>query len=209
MGAMQRALTAANMGWPFTLLGQAVTAQFDVYEDEIHRRAEFNLGSVTSPMLLRTLASLPFDTPVPWTAISRHQQQLLRAAPDGCVLRRGGHVIRALTPPVRVKSVQVRARTSDVAVARAAQFAPYCERVAVASEARLTDTAALNARLYGVGLMAVTSTEDQRLVVAPAPFHLDRWTWAYWRLQESAWAQLSSPLRSDTLPFPTMASVCA
>jgi hypothetical protein len=179
---------------PLTLLGRRVLVEYVVDDDEVLRRSTFGLGSVVSSRLLEALMLLPVDEAVRWSSLTPYTRAAFRDAPAGCVTREGRYVTRHVVAPVKVRAVTISARHVDRGLDAASEFAPFCARTLIVSEALVSEADVLNAHLFGIGLIG-TSSASQTRIVQPASFNPTRPTWAWWRFQELAWAQLSVPAR--------------
>lgn len=182
-------------GMPLTLLGRRVVAEYVVDDDEVLRRATYGLGAVVSARLLEALMALPVHEAVRWSSLTQYTRASLKDAPAGCMSREGRYVTRYVVAPVKVRAVTMSARHVNSGLDAVSKFAPFCERTLVVNEMQLNDTDVLNAHLFGIGLVGASSRSAATWPAKPAPFKPTRPTWAWWRFQELAWAQLSVPAR--------------
>lgn len=185
------------------LRGQQVRAAVTVFADEARRRSGAGLGAVDSRALLRVLYDLPAGHSVPLASLGPHALRALHAAPPGVVevdVRRGT-ALRRLVPAARVELVLTcgPTRTWDSAARDASQFAPFCARGVVVSEAEGQaeeraddpdlDRLLLKARYYGVGV-ATQGPRQLHWLLEPAPYRPVRHSPAQWLFHEQAWRQL-------------------
>lgn len=195
--AVQRLLAPDLPVWaslvPVRLLGRNVHAVMTRFDDEHERRRDCGLGAVDDRSLLRVLFDLPLGIAVPSAQLDGWGRGVLRRAPRGVVERDRRAVTRVACPAVRVDLVIVRARDWRCGIFDASQYGPFCRRVLALSagpERRgEAEKLALEARLYGIGVVA-TSAADRGWMVPPAPFRPERFTSGQWLFHERAYAQV-------------------
>ncbi|MGW4388478.1 hypothetical protein [Streptomyces sp. NPDC004685] len=185
------------------LRGQQVQASVTVFDDEARRRSGAGLGAVDSRALLTVLYDFPVGLSVPLGSLGPYARRALHTAAAGVVELdvRHGTAVRRLVPAVRVELVLVHgpdgvpARAWDSAVRDASQFAPFCARGVVVSDAEChantpdLDLLLLKARYYGVGV-ATPGPHRLRWLLEPAPYRPRRHSPAQWLLHEQAWRQI-------------------
>jgi hypothetical protein len=175
--------------------GHRAHALVTVAADEHARRQAAGLGAVTGRGLLYALLSLPWGTPVHTDALHARDRQILRAAPAGVVDFDGDWVIRRLRAPLTVAAAVVEGSTWRRVLGRVAQFAPFCQMIAVfpAAPARFGDMA-WEARFDGIGVWV---RDDGELVevVRPEPFRLQCFKAAGWAFHENAYRRWISATR--------------
>jgi hypothetical protein len=181
---------------PARVFGSTIKAEFVLHDSELARRAHFDLGAVADAATITALAGLPAGEGISWAALSRSDQRTLRRSAPGCVERAGSTVTRLLRQPITVQMVTLTARAAQTALQTASKFAPYCQRTVVLPRGAITECVRLEAAFYGIGLALPTDGEHE-YVVDPAPFRIERWTWAWWLFQERAWAQLRPEIDSS------------
>lgn len=160
--------------------------------DELARRREHGLGSVTDLRTLEVLSSLPVDVPVAAKVLGSEALSVLRPLPSAVVEFDGAKVVRHLAPAVVLESAGVFATTWKQAVARISALASYCTRYVILGGDRgraQMELATMDARYYGLGLATVAGGELEWLV-EPAPFRPERFTASSWLLAEKVFDQL-------------------
>ena len=161
---------------PVNLLGVRVTVRALLNCAEHERRSVLGLGAVTDPALLDRLLGLPARYPCRdaalWAETSAAATGIVDRGADGCT------VTRLLEPPLVVDDVIVPApRGRELrAVQDASLFASFTRRWAQAQRAAIPDTAVLEAKLCGVGLL---SSHGRVILPAEPPTSAtaDGWTW--------------------------------
>lgn len=161
---------------PVNLLGVRVTASAVLNSAEHQRRGVLGLGAVTDPALLGRLLGLPARYPrrdaAVWAETSAAVTGIVDRGADGCT------VTRLLEPPLVVDDVIVPAsRGRELrALQDASLFASFTRRWAQAQGPAMPDTAILEAKLCGVGLL---SSDGRVLLPAepPTSTSADGWTW--------------------------------
>ena len=158
------------------LLGVRVTARALLNCAEHERRSSLGLGAVTDPGLLDRLLGLPVrypcGDPALWAETSAAAPGIVDHGADGC------EVTRLLEPPLVVADVIVPApRGQELgAVQDASLFASFTRRWAQTQGSVIQDTAVLEAKLCGVGLL----TCHGRVILPAEPLAsatADGWTW--------------------------------
>lgn len=158
------------------LLGVQVTARARLNCAEHERRSVLGLGAVADPAFLDGLLGLPVRCPCRdpalWADTSAVPVGIVDRGADGCT------VTRLLEPPLVVEGVMVPGPTGRElrAVQDASLFASFTHRWAQAQRADIPDTAVLEAKLCGVGLLR----SDGRVILPaepPAPAPADGWAW--------------------------------
>jgi hypothetical protein len=167
--------SAVSIG-PVNLLGVQVTACALLNCAEHVRRSSLGLGAVTDPALLDRLLGLqvghPCRDPALWAETSAAAPGIVDRSADGCT------VTRLLEPPLVVDDVIVPAPRGRelAAVQDASLFASFTRRWAQAQRVAIPDTAVLEAKLCGVGLL-----DSHGHIVLPAEpptsATADGWTW--------------------------------
>jgi hypothetical protein len=179
-----------------SLLGVRVTAYAVLNAAEHERRESAGLGAVTDPALLDCLMDLPVAVPVadPVTWAEMNSQ------PPGVVERDedGATVARMLEPPLTISDVVVGATGGRelAAVQDASLFAGFTRRWIAATRDRVPDSAVLEAKLCGVGILDRSS----RVLLAgevAASLTIDGWTWL---LQERTYRRWLSQQSRDHVP---------
>ncbi len=175
------------------LLGVQVTARALLNCAERERRSVLGLGAVTDPVLLDRLLGLPTrylrrDLGL-WAETSAAAPGIVDHGADRCT------VTRLLEPPLVVDDVIVPApRGRELGVVQdASLFAGFTRRWAQAQRSAIPDTAVLEAKLCGVGLLA----PHGRVILPAGPptsATADGWRWlladkAYLRWLRQATAQ--------------------
>jgi hypothetical protein len=158
------------------LLGVQVMARALLNCAEHERRSSLGLGAITDPALLDRLLGLPVGypcrDPALWAETSAAAPGIAARGADGCT------VTRLLEPPLVVDDVIVPApRGRELgAVQDASLFASFTRRWAQAQTAAIPDTAVLEAKLCGVGLL---SSHGRVILPAEPPTSAtaDGWTW--------------------------------
>ena len=161
---------------PVNLLGVQVSARALLNSAEHERRSALGLGPVTDPALLDCLLALPtrrpaYD-PVLWAETSALPGGIVDHGDDECT------VTRLLEPSLVVDDVIVPGAHGRVlrAVQDASLFAGFTRRWVWLEGTAGPDTAVLEAKLCGVGLVSphgrvILSAEPPTLTTA------DGWTW--------------------------------
>jgi len=161
---------------PVNLLGVRVAARALVNSAEHQRRSVLGLGAVTDPALLGRLLGLPAQCPrqdvAVWAETSAAATGIMDCGADGCT------VTRLLEPPLVVDDVMVPAsRGRELrAVQDASLFASFTRRWVQTQGPAMPDTAVLEAKLCGVGLLS----SDGRVLLPAEPSTsaaADGWTW--------------------------------
>ena len=158
------------------LLGVQVTASALLSCAEHERRSGFGLGAVTNPALLDYLLSLPVRQarrdPVSWAETSALPGGIVDRADDGYT------VTRLLELPLALDAVIVSAAPGRAlrAVQDASLFAGFTCRWVRHQQTAVPDTAVLEGKLCGVGLLG---SQGQVLVPAEPPTSaiVDGWAW--------------------------------
>ena len=157
------------------LLGVQVTDHALLSCAEHQRRNSLGLGAITDPALLDRLLGLPVGYPCCDPALraetSAAAPGIIDRAADGCT------VTRLLEPPLVVDDVIVPApRARELAAVQdVSLFASFTRRWAQARGTAMPDTAVLEAKLCGVGLL----TSHGRVVLQaepPTSAAADGWT---------------------------------
>jgi hypothetical protein len=165
------------------LLGVRVTAYAIINIAEHQRRETAGLGAVINPALLDRLMDLPVGAsvadPVVWAEMTGQPRGVIERDEDGA------RITRRLESPLTVTDVVVDATTGQElrAVQDASLFAGFTRRWIAATARRIPDTAMLEAKLCGVGIV------DQRrrqLLPAEKPGGLTRDGWS-WLLEEKTY----------------------
>ncbi|WP_420158091.1 hypothetical protein [Nocardiopsis sp. CNT-189] len=151
---------------------------------ELRRRREAGQPPILRLGALEALMGLPLGEPVPEASLAGRERALLRTAPPGAVARDAGRVVRLAAVPLRVELAVATGPTWRAALARAARFAPFCARVALADRPpRDAASAAAEADYYGVGL-AVRDGSETVPLVPPEPFRPRRHSALKWKFAE-------------------------
>jgi len=165
------------------LLGVRVTACAIINVAEHRRRETVGIGAVANPALLDRLMDLPMGIPVSDPVVWAE----MAGQPCGVSERHedGARVTRRLESPLTVTDVVVDAATGKElrAVQDASLFAGFTRRWISVVSGRIPDTAVLEAKLCGVGIV------DQRLrqlLAAEKPQGLTRNGWS-WLLEEKTY----------------------
>ena len=161
---------------PVNLLGVQVTARALLNSAEHQRRSVLALSAVTDSALLGRLLCLPARCPrreaALWAETSAMATGIVDRADDGCT------VTRLLEPPLVVDDVIVPAsRGRELrAVQDASLFASFTRRWVQTQGPAMPDTAVLEAKLCGVGLL---NSRGRVLLPAEPPTSTtaDEWTW--------------------------------
>jgi hypothetical protein len=181
-------LAAADGGEPAVpvqvmLLGVRVTAYAIINIAEHRRRETAGLGTVINPALLERLMDLPTGIPVTdpvvWAEMADQPRGVAECHADSA------RVTRRLESPLTITDVVVDATMGKElrAVQDASLFAGFTRRWIAATPGRIPETAMLEAKLCGVGII------DQRrrqLLAADKPQGLTRDGWS-WLLEEKAY----------------------
>jgi len=168
-----------------TLLGQRVSVDFEIAQDELSRRTTVGLGSLEDRELLAVLFELPCDLPVTRAVLTPRTTRLLRGAPTGVVELTRSHVVRRVTPAVRLTHVWRQVARSSLTVTRLrtfSSFAPFAQRSVLAAPFQIDSAAYTEAARLGIGLR----THDGSLLLEPAPFVVRRHTHTSWLFAEQA-----------------------
>lgn len=171
------------------LRGRTVQVEARADPSEISRRTDAGLGALTHSALLAALVSLPVGEPVPWSGLDRRLQRVLRSAPVGVVERTDCQVIRLAAAPLMVQSITVGTRAARTGLEVASMFAPFCRRSVSLPFSSIDEWVLFEAAFYGIGV-ELDGSSGRRVVLAPAPFVMRRWTWASWQFHEEAWELL-------------------
>jgi hypothetical protein len=173
-----------------TLLGVRVTAYVVIRSAEHRRRETAGLGAVINPALLDRLidlpAAMPVSDPVLWAEMAEQPPGILERSGIGT------RVTRRLESPLSITDVVVDAVAGKElrAVQDASLFAGFTRRWVATARGHLPPAAMLEAKLYGVGVLA----PGQRVVLPaekPAAPTVDGWSWL---LEEKAYRRwLSRP----------------
>ncbi|WP_017592537.1 hypothetical protein [Nocardiopsis potens] len=151
---------------------------------ELRRRREAGQPPILRLGALEALMGLPLGEPVPEASLTERERALLRTAPPGAVARDAGRVVRLASVPLRVELAVATGPTWRAALARAARFAPFCARAALADRPpRDAAPAAAEADYYGVGL-AVRDGSDAVWLAPPEPFRPRRLSAPKWKFAE-------------------------
>jgi hypothetical protein len=165
------------------LLGVRVTAYAIINVAEHRRRGTAGMGAVINPALLDRLMDLPVGIPVSdpvvWAEMADQPGGLIERHEDGA------QVTRRLESPLAITDVVVDgvSGSSLCAVQDASLFAGFTRRWISVVSGRIPDSAMLEAKLCGVGII------DQRrrqLLAAEKPEGLTRNGWS-WLLEEKAY----------------------
>jgi hypothetical protein len=161
---------------PVNLLGVSVIAQVRLNRSEDQRRRASSLAPVTDPALLARLHAMPsgesaYD-PVLWAETSELPGGIVDRGDDG------GTVIRLLEQPLVIADVILPGDCGRElrAVQHASLFAGFTRRWVRATRATIPDSAVLEAKLCGVGLLG---PHGQVVLPAEPPTSTaaDVWTW--------------------------------
>lgn len=161
---------------PVLLLGVRVIALARLSLAEHDRRSAAGLGAVTNPVLLDRLLDLPagqsVGDPVVWAETSGLPGGIVDRGDDGYT------VTRLLEPPLALDGVVVQAGRAGVlrAVQDASLFAGFTWRWVASTGRTIRQTAVLEARLCGVGLL----DRDGGVVLQAEPplgRVVDGWSW--------------------------------
>jgi hypothetical protein len=176
-----------------TLLGVRVTAYAVVRSAEHRRRETAGLGAVINPALLDRLidlpAAMPVSDPVLWAEMAEQPPGILERSGNGT------RVTRRLESPLSITDVVVDAVAGKElrAVQDASLFAGFTRRWVATARGHLPPAAMLEAKLYGVGVLA----PGQRVLLPaekPVAPTVDGWSWL---LEEKAYRRwLSRPAGS-------------
>src|SRR5689334_11126836 len=165
------------------LLGVRVTAYAIINVAEHRRREMAGMGAVVNPGLLDRLMDLPMGIPVTdpvvWAEVADQSCGVIERHEDGA------RITRRLESPLTITDVVVDAATGKElrAVQDASLFAGFTRRWISVVSGRIPDTAVLEAKLCGVGIV------DQRLrqlLAAEKPQGLTRDGWS-WLLEEKTY----------------------
>lgn len=155
---------------------------------ELHRRREAGQPPILRLGALEALMGLPLGEPVPEASLTERERLLLRTAPPGAVARDADRVVRLAAVPLRAELAVATGPTWRAALARAARFAPFCARAALADRPpRDAAEAAAEADYYGVGL-AVRDGSGAVPLVPPEPFRPRRHSALKWKFAEQVLA---------------------
>jgi hypothetical protein len=166
-----------------TLLGVRVTAYAVIRSAEHRRRETAGLGAVINPALLDRLidlpAAMPVSDPVVWAEMTEQPPGILERSEHGT------RVTRRLEAPLVVTDVVVDAVAGKElrAVQDASLFAGFTRRWVATARSHLPHAATLEAKLYGVGILAA----GHRVLLPaekPAAPTVDGWSWL---LEEKAY----------------------
>jgi hypothetical protein len=172
------------------MFGVSAWLSVSVNNAEWRRRECVGLGALTGLDVLDGLLGLPLGLPVPLQALTTNERQLVSRLPNGVVEQCGDVVIRRAEPVVECFFALVFARTWAYGLADALKFASLCARLIVLESRPIDETeACLEALYYGVGL-AVQTTNEHMMLVAPEPLGRRRVTAAGWWFTEEIYRQI-------------------
>jgi hypothetical protein len=169
----------------------AVVVQLDT--EEVQRREAAGLGALASTgrhlRLLETLFDLPFDEPVPWSAISPLAQVELDCAPAG-VLEHGPHrVMRLWRPAVTVSGVVVVAHDNSRRGLRRVGLHAWLPRGLVTMRRpRPSSMLPFEAAQFGIGLVVPQRPAGWELLLAPQAPRRRRFCLQQWQFLEEVYA---------------------
>jgi len=181
-----------------TVASQAILAAISMDAAEVDRRHRLGVRPVTNRRVLELVLAMPAGVAVPLDCFRPADQRLLGAQQAGVVACERGHVQALLQPALSLRSVGVVAATWKQGLRQSSRFAAYCARYVVLDGllgSDQVDSAAMEARFYGVGL-AVHRDRSLDWLVSPAPFPFGRYTAASWLMAE----QVAKSYRVTTRP---------
>ncbi|MFD8567495.1 hypothetical protein [Streptomyces sp. NPDC059639] len=167
---------------------------------EVERRDRDAVSTVLDGGMLDGLMQLPAGLPVPESSLSSRERMLLRRCPKDALERSGGEVVRRLACPLEVDLAVVRVtKPSRAGLLRAGKFGAYCQSaVWLDGPAAGSELLAIEAGIYGLGLVHAYADEAPALVVAPQSSQFGH-TPAGWLFAEQVYAEL----RSSRAALPT------
>ncbi|WP_405651948.1 hypothetical protein [Streptomyces sp. RK9] len=170
---------------------------------EMRRRARQGVAPLLNMPVLDALMQLPADLPVPVESLTERERMRLRCCPQGSVEQRDGHIVRRLVAPLEVDLAVTRTRKpSAAALRRAGRFGPYTvSAVWLDGPATGSELMAIEAGVYGLGVVRAADREVPELMVAPRSSRRFVPTAAGWLFAEQVYAQLLDASR-DLLPTP-------
>ena len=165
------------------LLGVRVTAYAVINVAEHRRREAAGMGAVLQPALLDRLLDQPTGVPVidpaGWAEMAGQAPGILERDSDGV------SVTRRLESPLSIADVVVQTAAGRElrAVQDASLFAGFTRRWVAAACSRVPDTAMLEAKVCGVGIL---DPGRRVLLAAEKPVALTRDGWS-WLLEEKVY----------------------
>lgn len=171
------------------MLGTRAHVAVDVDLNELDRRVRAGVPALTDRILLRHLVTLPFGEPVRQQDLSPAALSVLGSAPDGTVELTRQHVVRIIRPVITLRGAATAGGRWNTGLNAVSPYAAFCPRVfALTATVPDLEHAALEAALYGIGLVQAQPGQDAQLRVPPAP-KVATFGPASWRVRELALAE--------------------
>lgn len=177
------------------LLGIRVTAYAVLNEREHERRQAADLAAVTDPALLDRLLDLPSDVavtdPAIWAETVGQSPAIIERSED-----RAG-VTRRLVPPLSLEDVVINASAGRelAAIRDASLFAGFTRRWVALAQSRISDSAVLEAKLSGVGVLD-EGRRAQLQAEQPIRPTTDGWSWLLQEKTYLRWLRQLPPARA-------------
>ena len=154
----------------FSVDGSEMLGALEISPSEHERRRQTGVGAVTSTALLHGLWLLTPHGPTPSEMLPEIKVQRLRAAPHAAVETDEGFEL-AYSPPGMLRSVALRGRSVERAVARAARFTPIVERFVLVDETQqpVASPTERAAREWGVGIVSLRCGDSPEVLVPASP----------------------------------------
>jgi hypothetical protein len=157
--------------------------EFDL--DEVQRRAEHGLDSITDRRSLEALASLPLGVSIPRARIDPIVLVMLDAAPRGAVEHHGNRVRRRWRPALKLTGVVSEVRSLVEGVRHVAILASQAPRGVVVCSARKPQRSSMDwAAELGIGVAHRPLTGPASELLPPRPKAV-RLGPVHWRLLET------------------------
>lgn len=170
------------------ILGTRAHVAVDIDQDEVDRRIQAQVPVLTDRILLRQLVALPFAEPIRHADLPRAALSILRNAPDGVVEFTTHHVVRTIRPAITLRGAATAGRNWRDGLNSVSPYAAFCRRVFVlTATAADLDHAALEAAVYGIGLVRAEQGKPARVLVPPQA-KAPTFGPASWRVRELALA---------------------
>jgi hypothetical protein len=171
-----------------SILGTRAHVAVDIDQDELTRRIRARIPVLTDRILLRHLVTLPFGEQIRQQDLSPAALSVLGSAPDGMVEFTRRHVVRNIRPVITLRGAATAGGCWSAGLNVVSPFAAFCPRVfALTATVPDLDHAALEATLYGIGLVQAQRGHGAQLRVPPA-LKVPTFGPASWRVRELALA---------------------
>lgn len=171
--------------------GVQATVTFDLLVDEHSRRTRHQIEPVRDPHLIREISELPGSEWIHLAELTPELIKIARRRPELVATQldsRGTWIRRRLAPTVVPTHVRISATRPRQGLEWASRFAGYASRTLHLPQLpRAAIALELECSYFGIGLSVSEPTEA--VVVAPAPFLPERFSFASWHFSELVYAQ--------------------